>query len=287
VEHETPVLRSRRAVLGAALGGAAAAAASAVAAPAAVLATQDQPALAGQLNTSTAPTSFQNTDAGENSLQGYHTDTGTGVYAESASGTALFARVTEAVPENMSGKTTAIKALTGSTSTAATNTDETGIYGYADTSYAAAGVWGDSPQGVGVVATGDWGAYAFGLSTALVGDATAAGVGVYGFTGDVDIPAPPAGIGVYARAASNAQVALQVQGKVKFSRSGRTSIGSTSTSKIVSMSGVTTSSYIIATLQTSVSGVYVRAVVPASGSFRIYLSKAPGKTVYVGYLVIN
>jgi len=53
------------------------------------------------------------------------------------------------------------------------------------------------------------------------------------------------------------------------------------------MAGVTTASYIIATLQTSVSGVYVRAVVPASGSFTIYLSKAPRKTVYVGYMVIN
>jgi len=53
------------------------------------------------------------------------------------------------------------------------------------------------------------------------------------------------------------------------------------------MSGVTSSSYVVATLQTSVSGCYVRAVVCASGYFTIYLSKAPGKTVYAGYMVIN
>ena len=32
---------------------------------------------------------------------------------------------------------------------------------------------------------------------------------------------------------------------------------------------------------------YVRAVVPTTGSFTIYLSKAPGKTIYIGYVVIN
>jgi hypothetical protein len=76
-------------------------------------------------------------------------------------------------------------------------------------------------------------------------------------------------------------------GKAKFSRSGRKSIGATATSVKVTMAGVTSSSYVVATLQTSVSGVYVRAAVPTTGSFTIYLSKAPGKTVYVGYFAIN
>ena len=53
------------------------------------------------------------------------------------------------------------------------------------------------------------------------------------------------------------------------------------------MSGVSATSYVIATLQTSSSGLYVRAVVPASGQFRIYLSKAAPKRVVVGYLVVN
>jgi hypothetical protein len=50
---------------------------------------------------------------------------------------------------------------------------------------------------------------------------------------------------------------------------------------------VSTSSIVVATLQSSVSGVYVRAVVPSSGSFKIYLSKSPGKTVTVGWIVFE
>jgi hypothetical protein len=65
-------------------------------------------------------------------------------------------------------------------------------------------------------------------------------------------------------------------------------IGSTSTSKVVTMAGVSTSSYVIATLQTlATSGCYIRAVVPTTGSFTIYLSRTPAKTAYVGYIVVN
>ena len=51
--------------------------------------------------------------------------------------------------------------------------------------------------------------------------------------------------------------------------------------------GATTGSWAVATLQTSVSGCYVRAAVPSTNALTIYLSKAPGKTVYVGYLVMG
>jgi len=85
------------------------------------------------------------------------------------------------------------------------------------------------------------------------------------------------------------QFAVYVAGRLKLSSrsGGRTSIGSTATSRKVTLAGVTTSSFVVATLQTSISGCYVRAVVPASGSFTIYLSKAPGKTAYIGYVVVN
>jgi hypothetical protein len=53
------------------------------------------------------------------------------------------------------------------------------------------------------------------------------------------------------------------------------------------MPGVTASSYIIATLQTRRAGVYVHAVVPAAGSFTIYLNKTVTAATVVGYLVIN
>jgi hypothetical protein len=53
------------------------------------------------------------------------------------------------------------------------------------------------------------------------------------------------------------------------------------------MVGVTTSSYILATLQTRRAGVYVHAVVPAAGYFTIYLNKNVSAATYIGYLVIN
>jgi hypothetical protein len=80
---------------------------------------------------------------------------------------------------------------------------------------------------------------------------------------------------------------LHVNGRVRFNRAGKASMSATQASKAITKAGVTSSSYVIATLQTPVSGVFVRAVVPAAGKFTIYLSKAPGKTVYIGYLVIN
>jgi hypothetical protein len=53
------------------------------------------------------------------------------------------------------------------------------------------------------------------------------------------------------------------------------------------MTGVTASSYIIATAQTRRSGVFVQVVVPAAGKFTIYLNKVVSGTTYVGFLVIN
>jgi hypothetical protein len=56
-------------------------------------------------------------------------------------------------------------------------------------------------------------------------------------------------------AGSTSQVALNVNGKAQFSRSGRTSMSAGSKKKTITMAGVTTSSYIIATLQTNLAGV--------------------------------
>jgi hypothetical protein len=138
----------------------------------------------------------------------------------------------------------------------------------------------------GVFGNGEFGVVGSG-HVGVLGDVGSTDVGVYGHTGEVQAPAPPPGVGVYARAATTSQTALVVSGKVKFSRSGRTSLSSTATSKTVTLAGVTASSYVLATMQTDVGGVYVRSVVPASGSFTIHLSKAAGTTVVVGYLVIN
>jgi hypothetical protein len=293
VAIDQTIRHSRRAVLGAALGGAAAAAAAAAAAPLTVSAADGGNALLGTPNTSTTETSFENTDAGENSLVGKHSGAGTGVVGQSATGRGVLAFSTDNTPSDFTtdpSHRTAVFAATGDTTNAATITDEVGVYGYSDVSVNSAGLWGDTFDGIGAVGTGDWGVLGAGGSAGVVGDTGTSGVGVYGWSGSTFPPAPSTaavGVGVYARAGSSSQTALLVEGKVKFNRAGRKSVSSTASSVKVTLSGVTTSSYVLATLQTNVSGLYVRGVVCTTGAFTIYLSKAPGKAVYVAYLVIN
>jgi hypothetical protein len=286
VDQDIAVRRSRRAVLGAALGGAAAVAATAVAKPLSVSAADGGNVILGQANTSSTATSLQNTTAG-----------GTSVVGTSATGIGLQGLSTDTTPTadflTPSNKT-GVYGVAGSATNATENTDETGVYGFAELSSLSAGVWGESSVGTGVfgyggtgvAGIGEWGVYGSGM-VGVVGDVGTTGTGVYGWTGNGTPPTPGAGVGVYARAESTSQYALYVVGKARFSRSGRTSFGSTATSKKISMTGVTSSSYVIATMQTNVSGLYVRAVVCGTGYFYIYLSKAPGKTAYVGYMVIN
>ena len=283
---DSTVRRSRRAVLGAALGGAAALAASNVAKPLAVRADTGGNAILGQANTADAETAVSKT-----------TDNASAFRATIGSGTGLRGESTNTTPTadfTVPSHKTGVIGIAGDEGPSFSNTDETGVYGFGGLSANSTGVAGYSPDGTGVVGigstgvvgSGDWGLYATG-SAGVVGDVGASGVGVYGFAGSADIPAPPSGIGVYARAGTNDQTALQVQGKVKFSRSGRVAISEGASSKLVTMSGVTATSYVIATLQTSSSGLYVRAVVTATGQFRIYLSKSAPKRVVVGYLVVN
>ena len=301
-------IRSRRAVLGAALGGAAAVAAQSLASPLSAAAASGDPALIGAANTGDAPTSFENTDAGETSLAAVHSGSGTGLQATSVTGPAIMAISTDATPSDPEtgpdpSHRNGIYAAVGDTSSASTVTDEAGVYGFADVS-AGLGRRGrrvvpgrrpDRPRrhrrrrrsarpracsasAPGApTATGDVG---------IVGDVNATGVGVYGFAGTSAIPNPPTGIGVYARAGSNSQLALRVQGRAKFSRSGRVSVSGAT--KTVTLSGVSAAnSFIVATCQEDAAGVYVRSVVPANGSFKIHLSKKPSKAVTVGWIVFE
>lgn len=140
----------------------------------------------------------------------------------------------------------------------ADNTDETGVYGFANLSGNSTGVWGDSWDGAGVLGTGS--------------------VGVWG-TG---------GIGLYGHADSASSYALYTNGKIKFSgRAGRSSIGSGHSYKDVTIAGMTSGSAVIATLQTHKSGFYVAAVVSYTGKFRMYLNKSATSTMYFSYIVIG
>jgi hypothetical protein len=157
-----------------------------------------------------------------------------------------------------------------------------GVYGLGD----GFGLFGNGT--VGVLGNGAYGVTGLGSTQGVLGHGlTPTSQGVVGFTGSNDIPSLPTSVGVLAVAATASQTALQVMGRVRFDRGGRVSIGANARSKTFTKAGVTTSSYVLATLQTHVTGLYIAAVVPGSGRFTVYLSKAPGKKVYLGYLVIN
>jgi hypothetical protein len=111
----------------------------------------------------------------------------------------------------------------------------------------------------------------------VMGKGIGGATGLYGSSGT--------GAGVYAKSTSGD--ALQVVGKVSFSRSGLATIAATKTSVKVTLGGVTTSSMILATLQTGAGAVTVASAVPTAGSFTIKLTAAPTKSVEVAWMVLG
>jgi hypothetical protein len=258
------VPHSRRAILAASLGGVAALAVKAAMAPAQTLAGNGDSVRLGMSNIATVTTSIQDSSSSFDLLSLYSSggtslrsasDDGAGVVAISIQGTGV----------------------------AATSTHDNGVHG-SSANAAKSGVWGESTAGGygvsgstgGSTAAGVWGSNSGGGQG--VRGTSVSGVGVRGVA--------KTGVGVQAVADPGA-VALRVDGRVQFQRSGRAKVNAAQSSVLVSMAGVTTSSYVIATVQANLSGVYVRGVVPANGSFRIYLSKVVASAVSVGFLVVN
>jgi hypothetical protein len=160
----------------------------------------------------------------------------------------------------------------------------TGLFGLTEDSSTGYGVEGQTVKGTGVyghntgsTGIGVWGKTG-GVGSAVYGEATANGAGVFGDTVN--------GTGVQARSTNG--VALNVLGKAKFSRSGLAFVPSGTNHVTVNMSGATTGSMILATVQQR-GGFFVKNVVPASGSFTIYINKAPAspKTCIIAYFVLN
>jgi len=308
VESSAP--RSRRAVLAAALGGLGALVASRLTTPEATNAANGDPVVAGTTNTSTAETSLATSG-------GF-----TAIYANSPTGTGLRGVSLSGDPTINPPPTanTGVVGISGDTTYVADNTGRTGIYGFSNTDVDANGIWGDSVVGTGIYGTGDtgvygsgyWGVYGTG-PIGVMGDGWSTDTGVYGFSGETPPPVALAGVAVQATAGRNAaialnaralgpstaaqiavnataasgHIALNVTGKTKFSRSGRATVNAGASSKKVSMSGVSTSSYVIATLQSKRTGVHVAYVVPSTNYFTIYLNKTVTSSATVGFLVIN
>ncbi len=247
--------RSRRALLAAAAGGAAALAASA-ALPLTAMAADTDPVLLGVDNTDVSlTTKITNSTDTVDAFASQATGTGFGVTGSSTGGAGIVGWSISASPY-----------LTPSDGA------YTGIYGWAPASPV------DALVGVGVLGqSDDWGVYGNGY------------VGVYGYgTNGVigeSTTASTAGVTAYGLGAND--LALDVVGKVRFSRSGRTSVAAGQSTKTIKLAGVSSSSRVFAVLHSNRSGRYVRAVVPTTGSFKIYLNATVSSSTYVAWFVLN
>jgi len=282
--------RSRRAILASALGGLGAVVASRLIKPDTASAAPGDAVLVDGTFSGAGTTAISSTAT-----------TGAAIDGSTADATGLKGSSTDNTPVpdfSVASNRTGVIGAAGATDIVekeiSANTDEVGVYGFSTTSANSSGVWGDSFDGTGVSGTGGtgvfgagyYGVYAFGR-VAVTGEGYYTETGVYGYSGALAAPLPPPGVGVQATAGSTSQIALNVTGKAKFSRSGRTYVATGQYARKITMAGVTASSYVIATLQTRRTGVYVHAVVPGTGYFYIYLNKAVTANTYVGYLVIN
>jgi hypothetical protein len=300
--------RSRRAVLAAAAGGAAALAANAVLRPVPVQAVAE-PLLTETANTATAATSLAATlsmdtvfavsngdGSGPNTAIQGSSDTGTAVAGYTASGTGVYGDAMgggRGVRGGAGVNGTGVYGVVGDDTDAPADTSYSGVFGWSPAGdgvdLLGTGVWGDSPD-VGVYGSG---------GTGVAGDGRPGGWGVYGFSdtgngvvGDVTTGNAVYGLatsGIALRGASETGYGLYVSGKVRFStRSGRASVSSGKTSYTkTGLTGVTTSSIVIAVLQTVETGTWVRAAVAGSGKITIYFNRALPSSAVVGWLILN
>jgi hypothetical protein len=160
----------------------------------------------------------------------------------------------------------------------------TGVWG---ASAAFRGVYGSSGTGTGVIGEGG----AFGVE-GVSGDPSGIGgrfwttassgqtVGVLGRS------ASPSGFGVLAKNTAGG-TGLQVDGKARFRRSGKTAIGAGHASKRVYLAGVAANSLVFAVLAQSRTNRWVRAVMPAWGSFVVYLNGTVSANTLVSWWVID
>ncbi len=222
----------------------------AVAATPGAVATQGQPVIAGQVNDETTETVIRNPSFGSSS--GCDGGGSRGIVGCGGTGVVGIGGVW-----GVSGEGETYGVIGHGASGA------TGVFGY-HAGTTGIGVWGR---------TG-------GVGSAVYGQATAGGVGVNGYSAS--------GSGVRASTASGK--ALEVIGKATFSRSGIVTVSAGTSSKTVTLAGVTTASMVMATIQQKLgtSSIAVKWAVPAAGSFTIYLTgNAPAGGAKVAYFVLN
>ena len=264
------IVRSRRAVLAAAAGGAAALAASALG-PASVA------AAVGNMQTetdnpTTAPTGVTNSTADSQALFGHAAGDGNGVEGTSVTGHGVRGISSDTSDPVNNVSNAGVVGVAGGLGSIPDNISPTGVFGYADPGPI------DGPLGAGVWGVSD--------DLGVAGDG---GIGVVGqgFWGALGYSEEPSGVGVVASAGDPSVRALRVEGRAEFTRSGRTTITAGHSTRAVTLAGCTSSTIVFAVLASNRSGRYVRAAVPASGKFTIYLNSTVSSATTVAWIAFT
>jgi len=180
--------------------------------------------------------------------------------------------------------------VSGTTDVAPDAGADIGVSGRADHAEAIAGVGGDSSTGVGVLGTADSvGVLGAGGQVGVLGNSfDLTGTSVYAVSSAYPLPAPLANTALHARRALSAGgYVAYVDGRLRMRLSGRASMASGTSSKAISVTGLTSTMMAFAVLQTSESATWVRAAVPSAGVLRIYLNKALTSSAVVAWMVIG
>lgn len=153
-------------------------------------------------------------------------------------------------------------------------------------------VWGASRSGHGAGVRGNG-------RLGVIGEGTHTGVSGAGFVGVLGstsiVRGDQRGVGIWAEAMMPGSTALRADGPSEFngvttfSRSGVVSVRRGSASVTVPGVSLTAGTAILATLQDRVDGLYLHAVETnaAAGSFTIFLSRAPGRDVRIGWFALG
>jgi hypothetical protein len=313
---DTTSPRSRRALLGGAIGGLAALAAQALGRPLSAKAANGDPILIGQANSGADITSLTSTTPGEVALtvQGgiglIGTGAQVGVRGEGGlSGTGVHGQGNFAA--GVSGfSNTSFGVTGGSTSAAGVHGESpvrgvhgvgsdpggTGVFGVAVGGIGGHGVWGIADGGWGVMGQDEsTGVGVIGASmTTDPGHVGTGGIGVHGQdladgVGVMGTSTTAGGTGVKAQNSAVGGVALDVAGVAKFSRSGTLVVPMGSSSATQTAIPLSSGSLILVTAQTNVAGTDVQAAVPnvAGSSFTIFLAKAAKANTTFAWLVVG
>jgi hypothetical protein len=243
-------------------------------------ATQGQPVIAGFINHATMTTYIHNDTAGSDGLEGVGDRVGVrgrggtyGVYGIGSS-YGVFGISVNSTASGVHGSNTAAgNGVSGESATGNGVYGNGGLYGVYGESTGTAVLGNNTGDGNGV-----WG-LANNSHNAIVGEQQGSGAGVLG-------EADTNGVGVFATSANG--TALQVLGRPKFSTAGTALIASGKKSVTVTLVGVTTSDFVLATVQ-GAGTFYVKNASAGSGKFTVNINKAPTApaTVKVAYFVIS